>query len=339
MDEHTGQSRTNPSPASAPRRLGRGLGSLIPTVQAQPSGSSSVPVAEATVPTPAVGIPRASPPAGGVQELAIDLISPNPHQPRDTFNGPAIAELAESIRSSGLLQPVIVRPTHAADGSARFELIAGERRWRAVKSLGRKTIPAIVRDASERESAQLALVENMQRDDLNAAEKAFGLRALADEFGLNHQQVADAVGLDRSSVSNLIRLTELDGRALDLVRLGRLSAGHARALLGIKDVATRGLLADTAIMEEWSVRTLEREVQRSADRAASKSVSRGTSVPPTRSAHLSSLEDKLTKALGTRVHLQLGRTKGSGRMTIEFFSFEQFDGLIARLGVPDSISR
>ncbi|MBX3356561.1 MAG: ParB/RepB/Spo0J family partition protein [Phycisphaeraceae bacterium] len=271
-----------------------------------------------------------------VQDLDIDSIVPNPNQPRDTFEQASIAELAESIKSAGLIQPIVVRPVESEDGRPRYELIAGERRLRAFRSLGRSRIPAIVRQVSTQESALLALIENIQRDDLNAAERAFGLRSIGEDFGLNHQQIADAVGLDRVTVTNLIRITELDGRSLDLVRHGKLSAGHARALLGIKDVATRSLLADTAIMEEWSVRTLEREVQRSSDRAESKSVSRGTSPAPIRSAHLSAMEDQLSRTLGTRVHLQLGRKKGAGRMTIEFHSLEQFDGILARLGVPSS---
>lgn len=341
----------------ATRRLGRGLGSLIPTPStpppqhSAPRSTNSIPVSGAD-PNVALDVSRGTPaempgsPSRSVlgqssdahREIPVDLVVPNPHQPRETFNQASISELAESIRSAGLLQPIVVRPANSGDGATRFELIAGERRLRAVKSLGRATIPAIIRHASDRESAQLALIENIQRDDLNPVERAFGLRALADEFSMSHQQVADSVGLDRASVTNLIRLTELDGRSLDLIRHGKLSAGHARALLSIRDVATRSLLADTAIMEEWSVRTLEREVQRAVDRSSGSKVPRGTSNQPIRSAHLSSLEDQLSRALGTRVHLQLGRKKGAGRMTIEFFSLEQFDGLMSRLGVTGSIS-
>lgn len=345
--EHGGGSDRPSSSQQPVRRLGRGLGSLIPSS----SQSTSAAMASATPPQSALDsgvahVPRGtvvqSHPDGAinqmpgdvVRQIPVTLITPNPHQPRDSFNEASIAELADSIRTAGLLQPIVVRPSRSSDGVERYEIIAGERRWRAMKKLGQLAIPAIVKEATERESAQLALIENVQRDDLNAAERAFALRSLAEQFGLSHQQVAEAVGIDRPTVSNLIRLTELDGRSLDLVRLGKLSAGHARALLGIRDVASRSLLADTAIMEEWSVRTLEREVQRSADRANSKAVSRGTTSAPVRSAHLSSLEDRLSKSLGTRVHLQLGRQKGSGRMTIEFFSLEQFDGLLLKLGVP-----
>jgi len=270
--------------------------------------------------------------------IRVSSIAPNEHQPREVFDDRSIEELAQSIKSAGLLQPILVRPAPSQSGEPRYELIAGERRLRAVKSLGWMTVPAVVRDANDRESAQFALIENLQRDDLNPAERAFALRTLAEEFNLSHQEIADSIGLDRPTISNLIRLTELDGRSLDLIRVGKLSAGHARALLGIRDVPTRSLLADTAIMEEWSVRTLEREVQRAADRSASEKVSRGTIAAPKRSAHLSSIEDRLSRSLGTRVSLQLGRKPGSGRITISFHNNEQFQGILAKLGVQSVVA-
>lgn len=329
--------------AGAAKRLGRGLGALIPIAR-QDAGATAIANAAVATP-PSVDVSRGTAAIGsehqaakceatdGPRPLPVDAITPNRHQPRDTFSEESIAELAESIRKAGVLQPILVRPAPSSDGREGYELIAGERRWRAVKRLGLPTIPAIVRSATDLEAAEFALVENLQRDDLNPVERAFALRSLAETFGLSHQQIAEAVGLDRPTISNLIRLTELDRRSLDLVRIGKLSAGHARALLGIRDTATRSLLADTAVMEEWSVRTLEREVQRTVDRAANSKVSRGTQPTAVRSAHISGLEDKLSRALGTRVHLQLGRKKGTGRMTIEFFSLEQFDGILATLGV------
>jgi len=374
--------RSNPIGATsvgnggAARRLGRGLGQLIPTqppnrerLPAAPdrssrqasdggdevAGSSASIAADvgkashAVRPTVEVpNVPRGTPRGvsavdpseslNSIVEIAVDAIAPNRHQPREDFNDQLIAELAESIKSAGLLQPITVRPV-GSSSPPRYELIAGERRWRAAKLIGWERIPAIVRTASDRESAQYAVVENVQRSDLNPVERAFAIRSLGNDFGLTHQQISDAVGLDRATVSNLVRLTELDSRTLDLVRQGRLSAGHARALLGIREVPTRSLLADTAIMEEWSVRVLEREVQRSADRAKSSGVSRGTSAAPVRSAHISNLESSIGRALGTRVHIQLGRKKGAGRMTIEFFSLEQFDGLLRKLGVEDAAAQ
>lgn len=268
-----------------------------------------------------------------VLDVQVTLVDTNPHQPREDFGENSIRQLADSIRASGLLQPITVRPI-GNESNRRYELIAGERRLRAVRLLGWERIPAIVRTTTERESAQLALIENIQRADLNPVERAFGLRSLIEDFDLTHQEAADSVGLDRATVTNLLRLTELDSRSLDLLRQGKITAGHARALLGLRDVSTRALLADTAIVEEWSVRTLEREVQRAADRAkASGHVSRGTKAP-IRSAHIANLESELSRSLGTRVHIQLGRKKGAGRLTIEFFSLDQFDGLLHRLGVP-----
>lgn len=360
------------------KRLGRGLGALIPTNRRavdppsqraadadrpsnslqgdhQPAasvaalgksrglsmGAIEIDVPRETTPGSAAtpgGLASASLAMHGQQivDLPLSAISPNPHQPRERFSDDSIRELAESIKSSGLLQPITVRPLSGSQ-TGRFELIAGERRLRASQALGWPSIPAIVRPATDRESAQFALIENVQRDDLNPAERAFALRALSEDFGQTHQQVADAVGLDRVSVSNLIRLTELDGRTLDLVRNGKLSAGHARALLAVKDLSIRSLLSDTTIMEEWSVRTLEREVQRAVDRAQSASGTRGGGSHPARSAHVSDLESRLSRALGTPVHIQLGRKKGAGRMTIDFFSSEQFEGVLQRLGVHSAI--
>lgn len=271
-----------------------------------------------------------------VDEIPLEAISPNPHQPREGFDPESISALADSIKSSGLLQPIVVRPAAGAR-PGRFEVIAGERRLRAAQHLGWSAIPAIVRSATDRESAQFALIENVQREDLNPVERAFAVRSLCEDFDQTHQQVAESVGLDRASVSNLIRLTELDGRTLDLVRRSKLSAGHARALLAVKDLSIRSLLADTAVMEEWSVRTLEREVQRAVDRAQSSTGSRSSPGAPTRSAHVTDLETRLSRALGTPVHIQLGRKKGSGKMTIDFFSNDQFEGVLARLGVESSL--
>ncbi len=378
--EAKGAGKAGPLATGGGKRLGRGLGSLIPTKPGSSHGASVLPAApggndsktrdrissvaalsgeagsaaaaalgtagiEVDVPretstgsaqgkwTPGRDVTQT--PAGGVIEIPIDAITPNQHQPRESFNDESIVQLAESIKSAGLLQPITVRAV-GNPSAGRFELIAGERRLRAAQRLGWSRIPAIVRSATDRESAQLAFIENVQRDDLNPVERAFAVRSLCDEFDLTHQQVAEAVGLERVTVSNLVRLTELDGRTLDLIRTGRLSAGHARALLGVKDLSVRSLLADTAIMDEWSVRTLEREVQLAVDRAQASSVSRGTSARPIRSAHITDLESRLSRALGTPVHIQLGRKKGAGKMTIDFFSSEQFDGILGRLGVQQA---
>ena len=280
--------------------------------------------------TAAGGAPVDVPRETTIHHIEVSRIRANERQPRETFDPAAIEALAASIKASGLLQPVLVRPIGSGPNQT-FELIAGERRLRAVRSLGLQTIPAVVREATDAESAQIALIENLQREDLNPAERAFALRALCDEFGLTHQEVADRVGLERASVTNLVRLTELDAKSLDLVRSGRLSAGHGRALLGLADLGMRSLLAESSIREEWSVRTLEREVQR----ALAKAQSGGSMSPgrlPTKSANAADLEKRLSRHLGTRVHLHLGRKKGTGRLTLEFFSIEQFDGLMSRLG-------
>jgi ParB family chromosome partitioning protein len=234
--------------------------------------------------------------------------------------------LAASIAASGLMQPIVVRP--APDGAGQYEVIAGERRWRALERLGKQEAPVIVRTVGDQEAAELGLVENLQREDLNPMDRAAALRRLADEFGLTHQNLAARIGLDRATVTNLLRLTELDPETAGLVREGALSAGHARVLVGISDVARRCGLAALAAREGWSVRHLE-------ERARDASVPRGTSArrtSATQSAHAARLERQLQEHLGTRVSLRLTRKKGVGELRIRFFSLDEFDGIMQRMG-------
>jgi ParB family chromosome partitioning protein len=189
----------------------------------------------------------------------VERIVPNRRQPRTDFDQAALESLAASIKSAGLMQPVMVRPI-----ASGYELVAGERRWRAAKLIGLATIPAVVREVEDQVAAELALVENIQREDLNPMERAYALRRLADEFSLTHQEIADKVGLDRASVTNLLRLSELDRATADLVRSGKLTQGHAKALLGVADLGVRAQLAASTLAGEWSVRELERRVQQAA---------------------------------------------------------------------------
>jgi ParB family chromosome partitioning protein len=259
----------------------------------------------------------------------VEQVIANRRQPRTDFDDTALSALAESIRTAGLMQPIMVRP----HGSG-FELIAGERRWRAAKLIGLKSIPAVVRPVDDQTAAELAIIENVQREDLNPIERAKALRRLADEFSLTHQQIAEKVGLDRASVSNLLRLSDLDPSTSEHVRAGRLSQGHAKALLGIVDVSARSQLAARAMKEEWSVRELERRVQLVQKGGAV--VPRGTTTTPkdvtARDANVADLERQLAEHLGTRVRIQLGRKKGSGRLTVDFYSLDQFDGLMQKMG-------
>ncbi len=352
-------------PKSAPiSRLGRGLGRLIPitkppaapAIPATPAGTIAVaPTNSATaeskdrVGTPvqaravSVSTPAAAPrmekanlgaPAAGktVVDLSISSIQPNQRQPRKDFDATAIEELAASIRSAGLLQPVIVRP--ALGSPDRFELIAGERRLRACKSLGWKSIPAIVTQATDQNAGVWALIENVHRADLNPMDRALSLKQLASEFRLTHEALSEQVGLDRSSVTNLLRMAELDESTAGMVRRGLLSQGHAKALLGVSSLKTRATLAESAVRGEWSVRALEREVQRVAE-APVIDVPRGT--PSTRRrTHIDALERKLSQALGTDVKIQTGRKPNTGKLQIAFYSVEQFEGILSSLGIKPS---
>jgi ParB family chromosome partitioning protein len=259
----------------------------------------------------------------------VEQIIPNRRQPRTDFDSTALSALAESIRSAGLMQPIMVRPV-----GDRFELVAGERRWRAAKLIGLPTIPAVVRVVDDQSAAELAIIENVQREDLNPIERAKALRRLGDDFALTHQQIAERVGLDRASVSNLLRLSDLDSSTADLVRSGRLTQGHAKALLALNDLGARGQMASQAVSEDWSVRELERRIQL-AQKGGSV-VPRGTTQPnnevTARDANVADLERQLADHLGTRVKLQLGRKKGSGRLTVEFYNLDQFDGLMQKIG-------
>jgi ParB family chromosome partitioning protein len=239
----------------------------------------------------------------------------------------ALDALAASIEASGLMQPIVVRPTGDV-GS--YELIAGERRWRAMTRLGRPEIPAIVREAGDHEAAELALIENLQREDLNPMDRATALRRLSDEFGLTHQQLAERVGLDRATVSNVLRLNELDAHVAGLVRAGTLSLGHAKCLLGVGDLSARRALADASTAGDWSVRQLEAKVREGA--VVPRGTRAGGLPKGATSAHLTDLQRQLEQHLGTRVQVRVGRKKGAGELRIQFFSLDEFDGLMARIG-------
>jgi len=341
----------SPAPVS---KLGRGLGRLIPVKAApaaNPASATPAAVAAPVATTPskpnspasqvsdgisttpkATTSPQAESPGKRVQEIEISKIRPNARQPRRDFDAASISELAGSIRSAGLLQPVILRPiTGSRD---QFELIAGERRLRACKSLDWTKIPAIVTNATDQDAGVWALIENVHRSDLNPMDRALSLKQLAAEFRLTHESLAEQVGLDRSSVTNLLRLAELDEGTATLVRKGLLSQGHAKALLGIGNLKTRSTLAESTVRGDWSVRALEREVQRMSE-ASAVDVPRGTKTIRKRT-NIEALERKLSQALGTDVAIQTGRKPNTGKLQIAFYSLEQFEGLITALGIKPS---
>lgn len=325
-----------------PARLGRGLSALVgttPPVRVEATQPESVPPSE-----PAAE-PRSIP--NGLQTLPVDQIRANPNQPRRRFDADALLALAESIRQDGVLQPVVVR----ADPDGRgYELVAGERRLRATRLAGLDTIPAVVRAVDDRASAELALIENLQRADLNPVERALAFRTLADRYQLTHAQIGERVGLDRVSVSNHLRLLELDEEILGMVADGRLGFGHARALLGITDAERRSSVARLAAEESWSVRAVERASADGSETAQpvvtdeqtqkvnSSSVAGVQQTQSRARAVLDDMEKRLGEHLGTRVTLRTDRSGQRGTLTLEFYSLDQFDGLLERLGYRHEIS-
>lgn len=261
--------------------------------------------------------------------LTVAAIVPNPFQPRREFAEEELADLAASIKENGLLQPVVVRPA-TSDGSPRWELVAGERRWRAVQRLGWAEVPALVRPLDDRAMLVVALVENLQRAELSALEEATGYQRLVDEFQLSQQEIADAVGRNRSTVANALRLLQLPASVRHLLGEGRLTAGHARALLGVGNDQRMAEMARRAADEGWNVRQVEAEVQRLRP-AGDKSPSRR---PRPREAAERRLEEELQRALGTAVKIH--RSRGmKGRIEIPFYGAEDFERLYELLvGAP-----
>ncbi len=294
-------------------RLGRGLSSLISV--------SSLPV-EAEISSHSVEAPsRGTPVSDGTPLLVpVDSIRPNPHQPRKTFNEASLSELAASLKTSGIIQPLVVRKT--TDG---YELIAGQRRWQAAKRAGLTEVPVILRDVDSYTQAQMALVENIQREDLNPIERAQGYRALMEQLGLTQAELATRMGEDRSSIANFLRLLELPESVRALVRDGKLSLGHAKIIAGISDIIEQQRLAEMVVAQELSVRNLERVIQ---DRPAA-TPERKT---PGLSAHLADLEKSISGQLGMRVQVRSG-PKGRGRLVIHYSTLDQFDDLLLKLGV------
>lgn len=250
---------------------------------------------------------------GSLTELPLDQIRPNPYQPRRDVEPEALEELKASIKQAGLLQPVVVRP--APDGREGYELIAGERRLRACKELGWERIPAVKRDADDRTLLTLALIENLQRDDLSPVDEARGYERLINEFSLSQQDIADAVGRDRSTVANALRLLKLPDAVLLMLHDGHLSVGHARALLGLADPRAVTNLAREVVAQGLSVREVEDRVRGGRLPERRPRLRQGVGAAP----EVRRIEDALRRHLGTDVRLTL-RAKGKGQIHISFYS-------------------
>jgi len=265
------------------------------------------------------------------RQVAVELIFPNPRQPRRNFDDAALAALASSLETRGVLQPVLVRPR--PDG--RFELIAGERRWRAAQLAGLEMIPAIVRARDDAESLELALVENMAREDLNPVEEARACAALVEELGLSREEVGLRIGRSRVAVSNLVRLLDLPDEALDLLERGLLSEGHGRALLTANDHAARRRLARSAADEGWSVRTLEQRAREANQETAEAGPARSAprEIHPDQLEACTTIGEALRAALGADVRVAVARG-GSYRAELLFSSPEEALELVARVRAP-----
>ena len=291
---------------TAPRGMGRGLAAILSVSEGAESDE--------------------------LRELAVELISPNPNQPRRTFDEPALQSLADSITANGVLQPVLVRPRPGGT----YELVAGERRWRAARLAGLERIPALVRERDDATTLELALVENMAREDLNPVEEARACAALVEELGLTREDVGLRVGRSRVAVSNLLRLLDLPDEALTLLESGRLTEGHGRALLLADDHAVRRRLARSAADEGWSVRTLEARAREAngATSAAGNAAGKGArqALHPDQEAALSTIAETLGGAFGREVRV---KPSGTGyRVELELSTIEEAAALAGRVGQP-----
>ena len=288
------------------RKLGRGLSTLIPT--APPSGETPSPTPAKTETPAAPPAPAAHLPASALRDVPIDAIVANPHQPRVHFEEESLGDLAKSIKEIGVLQPLLVR--ESAPGS--YVLIAGERRWRAAKKANLKQVPVVVREITEIESVEQALVENLHRQDLTALEEASAYQQLVEDFSLTHEQVAKRVGKSRVAVTNSLRLLTLPAAVQGYLADGRLSAGHARALLGCDSTTVMEDLAATAVKEGWSVRATEVAVKEGVAKPAPKP----TPPPGLKPAGLLELESLLAEHLDTKVSVSMAGKRG--RISIDF---------------------
>lgn len=298
-------------------RLGRGLSSLMTSPVLAETHAHETSDGADVAPLPDSADTIASAP---ICTLSLDQIIPNPHQPRKKFDEAALADLARSIQVNGLIQPVLVKPTDAGG----YELITGERRWRAAKVAGLTDIPAIVRHVDPLNQAQLALIENVQREDLNAIDRASAYQFLMKQLGMTQNDLATRLGEERSTIANFLRLLDLIPPVRDMVGDGRLSASHAK-LLATLSPEDQQRLADIAVGQGLSVRSLERLIQ-------TPNHSTPPPAKPALSAHLQELERSITRQMGLRSQIRSG-AKGKGRLILHYTSLDQFDTLLERLGI------
>ena len=303
--------------------LGRGLGALIRELE----GKKSDPAPASTQPQPstagsaAPAMPAHQPMQGGPQEIDIDLIEPSPYQPRTKFHEQGLDELARSIKASGIIQPLVVRPI-----GSKFQLIAGERRWRAAQRAGLTKVTTILKEVPDELALEMTLVENIQREDLNAVEAARAFERLMDEFHMTQEQVAERTGKDRATVANAIRLLKLEKQIQDWIEEGKLSAGHGRALLAVPEQQLRLRYAHRAARGALTVRQIEKLAAR---RIQGKQPQ--PPPPPHLDPNIRNALEELQRHLGTRITLRVKTKARPGQLVLEFYDDKQLLGLYDRL--------
>jgi ParB family transcriptional regulator, chromosome partitioning protein len=303
--------------------LGRGLGALIRELEGkkpEPAPAPPQPQSSAAG-SAAAAMPARQPMQGGPQEIDIDLIEPSPYQPRTRFHEQALDELARSIKASGIIQPLVVRPV-----GTRFQLIAGERRWRAAQRAGLNKVSTIVRQVPDELALEMTLVENIQREDLNAMEAARAFERLMDEFHLTQEAVAERTGKDRATVANAIRLLKLEKQIQEWIEEGKLTAGHGRALLAVPEQQLRMRYAHRASRGALTVRQIEKLAAR-----RSQGKHPQPPAPPHLDPNIKTALEELQRHLGTRIILRLKTKMRPGQLVLEFYDDAQLMGLYDRL--------
>lgn len=312
------------------QKLGKGLSALLAGSKKTPleTGESIEAVAEAVAAAPVITANDKIPKDGQLVKLPVEWLQRGKYQPRREMDNEALEELASSIKAQGVMQPIVVRPVqNPSNEKVRYEIVAGERRWRATQLAGLDTIPAVVRDVTDDAAIAMALIENIQRENLNPIEEAFALQRLKDEYELTHQEVADAVGKSRVTVTNLLRLMTLKDEVRRMLERGDLEMGHARALLSLKEDAQRDA-AKTVVGKGLSVRQTEALVRNLQEQVNNpgKVVVAETVVSP----DIRRLQDDLSEKIGVPVQV-LHSTKGKGKLILKYNSLDELDGILAHI--------
>jgi len=302
------------------RRLGRGLESLVSDLRSARESGVAEPFPGPQV-SPEDGLSQGRPAL-----VDVEALSPNPFQPRSSMSDEDVRSLADSLRNRGMIQSISARQI-----GGKLQIIAGERRWRAAKVAGIRKVPVVIRDVDEQGMLEMALIENLQREDLNPVDRARAYRRYCDDFGVTAEGLAERLGEDRTTVTNYLRLLDLPEDIQDLAAAGRITMGHARCIVGVGDDESRRRLAKAVAAHDLSVRALEeivRREKRGQERSAARARGRAE-----KSANIRDLEHRLSLATGTKVTVQEGRRKGTGRIVIEYYSLDDFDRIADHLGL------